>query len=98
MEHLEGANDPLQIARLYAQRRFRVHPSKQSMQPRDVPTFSDRLEPPPQCVVAPGSGEQAARQRAEVESRPAGENREASARVNVANGGSGIACVLRGGV
>jgi hypothetical protein len=65
------------------------------MQERDVAPLGDRLQPPPQGGVAARPGKQAARQRAEVEAGPAREDRQASARVDVADRGRRVARILR---
>ena len=96
--HLERPYEPLQIARLNAECRFGIHFPKQPMQPRDAAPLGGRLEPPPQGGVTARTGKQAPRQRPKIEPGPSGDDRQAPARVDLADRSGGIVRVLRGGV
>src|SRR5947207_3118851 len=68
------------------------------MEKRHVPPVRNRLEPPPHSSIAARTWEKSAGQRAIVEPRTADENREASARVDLADRCRRIARVLCGSV
>src|SRR5436190_1361068 len=63
-----------------------------------APPVRNRLEPPPHSSIAAWTWEKSPGQGAIVEPRTADENREASARVDLADRSRRVACVLCGSV
>src|SRR6185436_297008 len=77
-------------------RRVGVDAAQQTVQALRTAHVRDLVEPGAKRVIRAGPGKQAARQRAVVEAGAADQDGQLAARVDVANGGRGIARELRG--
>ena len=95
---LQGSDESLLIARLDPGRRGRVNTSQHPVETLDAAPGGNRVQAGAAGGVTTGSREQAARQSTEVKTGPAGDNREPTARVDIADDGRRVMRVLRGRV
>jgi hypothetical protein len=94
VEHFEGPNDPLQVARLDSTRRLAIHAGEHAVQERDAAPLGDICQSLPERRIAARPREQPPRERAVIETGAAHDERQPATRVHLSNHARGIPGVL----